>query len=387
MVTPEQIRKKAERWYVDYLVSVLREDAFFPRDIPSDKNTSGKNISDLHQDLTPLLREAKNTKGWGYRVEMNTVETRRNGRQTLPGKILFETEADYLRFSRKENEVRKFRENAALIRREIPALEQWLVANPLQLIRYEAAWPQLLCVCRYFIRTPRPELYIRELPVNVHTKFIEQHKGILRSLLDDLIAEHIRPDEVEFEKRFHLKKSEPLIRMKLLDDNIARMHFSGIADLTITQPDFDQLSIPVERVIMLENKTNFSNIYNFLTLPHLQNSLAVFGRGFAAGTYIQASWLRRVKVYYWGDIDTHGLLILNYLRKYLPGVVPVLMDKFTLFQYESDWSAGEPTLQENPEYLLPEEKELFHFLRERNIRLEQEKIRQDDVVNVFKRTI
>ncbi|QBD83792.1 hypothetical protein EPA93_45535 [Ktedonosporobacter rubrisoli] len=45
---------------------------------------------------------------------------------------------------------------------------------------YHGDWSDLIAVCDYFLEHPRPACYIREIPVAVHTKFIEQHSGILR---------------------------------------------------------------------------------------------------------------------------------------------------------------------------------------------------------------
>ena len=40
-------------------------------------------------------------------------------------------------------------------------------------------------------RIPNQILYIRELPIPVHTKFIERNKTLIKDLLNILIAEHI----------------------------------------------------------------------------------------------------------------------------------------------------------------------------------------------------
>lgn len=231
-----------------------------------------------------------------------------------------------------------------------------------------------------FFEHPCPALYIRELPVEVHTKFIEEHKAILRQLLDILIPEHINTEENLFEKRFNLKHDEPLIRILILDSEIAQHYFSGITDMSMRVSAFEKLSLPVKRIFIIENKTNFSNIYNFLTLPHMKDSLALFGKGFGAGLLERANWLKDKTIYYWGDIDTHGLLILNQLRKSFPHTIAFLMDRETLTAHKHYWGQGEHTVQESPKYLTEEEKDLFQFLKTHNVRLEQEKIEHAYVV-------
>lgn len=66
----------------------------------------------------------------------------------------------------------------------------------------------------YFSQTPQPNLYIRELPIMVHTKFVEQHKDILKELLDILISDYVKKDEKRFEARYNLKYDEELIRIR-----------------------------------------------------------------------------------------------------------------------------------------------------------------------------
>ncbi len=51
-------------------------------------------------------------------------------------------------------------------------------------------------------------MYIRELPVEVHTKFIEENKGVLKNLLDYLLPEGmVHTGETDFEKRFGLNRT------------------------------------------------------------------------------------------------------------------------------------------------------------------------------------
>lgn len=381
MITPSQIKKKAENWYEDFLISCVEGSYFFPKILPSDKKSLGDSLVDLKKEMEELLQDSKNVKGFGYRVDLKTIETRRNGRQSLPERILFESELDYLRFIGKESEIASFRKNIELIRIEMPQLENWLVANVKRVIQNEKIWLELLKVCKFFVSTPKPNLYVRELPIKVHTKFIEQNKGILRQLLDFLIPDYINQSETHFETRFHLKYNQPFIRLNILDEEVASAIFSGLNDIAIPLSDFEKLDMPIDFVFVFENKTNFSNVYNFLTLPHLKKSIAIFGQGFGAENLANASWLQSKQIFYWGDIDTHGLLILNQLRKHFPHVKTFLMDDLILMKYSDDWDNGEETHQEDLAYLNNQECKLYNFIKEKNIRLEQEKIRHDDVIS------
>lgn len=71
-------------------------------------------------------------------------------------------------------------------------------------------WGDLLTVCQYFLDHPRPNLYARELPLAVHTKFVEEHQSVLREMLDELLPpQAIDPAANRFEERFLLRYTGP----------------------------------------------------------------------------------------------------------------------------------------------------------------------------------
>jgi hypothetical protein len=255
-----------------------------------------------------------------------------------------------------------------------PQLTDWTRQRISLVLKNADKWDDLLKACNYFIANPRPHLYIRELPISVHTKFIEENQAVLRELLDQLIPDSLNQAENLFVRRFHLKYNEPLIRIFILDPMIAAAKFSGISDLLMKQSDFENLHLAVENIIILENKTNFNNIYNFLMLPQLKDSMAIFGKGFGVGTLKNALWLKQVKIYYWGDIDAQGFQILSQLRSYFPQVQSLMMDFETLNSFDHECVAGTLTNVESVNHLTEDERQLFNLVKAKNIRLEQEKI-------------
>jgi hypothetical protein len=200
-------------------------------------------------------------------------------------------------------------------------------------------------------------------------------------LLDTLIAVHINNDESDFEKRFNLKYREELIRIRILDEQLAKKLFFGVTDFSIPISQFVSLNIPCKRVFVLENHTNFtnfSNIFNFLTLPHLADSMAIFGKGFQIGLLKNAQWLSDKQIVYWGDIDAHGFQILSQIRGYFPQTRSCMMDFETFHEFQDLAVPGTDTTVTELANLTHDEHQLFtHLLdiRERN-RLEQEKIPQ-----------
>ena len=378
MISPAEIKIKAERKYHAYLQAILEGSPFFPLQITGDKNP-GKTVAEFQSQLIPLLNQSKQKKGFGYSIDYKVVQTKTIGTQSLPTSIFFDQEDDYLRYLNKGKEVQQFRNDANLIARHFPELTIWMIQNPLKIIQYQSHWASLIKVCSYFKLNPQPLLYIRELPAGVHTKFIEQFKPILRELLDIIIAPFINNLENEFEKRFFLKSSEPLIRFKVLDPQISNRMFAGLDDLSVPLSQFDALTMPVSRVIIVENKIP---LHNTFTLPKMDATIAVFGKGYQVSTLKHIHWLKDTEIWYWGDMDAHGFEILSQVRGYFPQTKSWLMDIATFERFfEND--PGSISLVNVSLNLTEEETFLYNKIKLNNWRLEQEKIPLAHVIENF----
>ena len=395
MISPKDIRAKAEKWWNDksFLQSILNGNSFFPKDVPQIGLVKPEQrvleFLKIKAEQDELFKNSKEVVGFGYSLEWEEKNYQNIGKNKFITRIYFETEEDCLAYIQKEKEFRKFQEDVKLIIASIPELNQWIFNNPLMVIKYHKEWKSFLKVLLYFIKEHKKDLYyIRELPIKIHTKFIETNKAILNDLLDTILpSDRISKEYTgikNFEKRYGLKYEQPLIRMRILDDEISKKYLSGLKDITITQEEFNALTIPFSRLIVLENKTNYSNLMNFLTLPSLKGSLGIFGSGFKVGILKEAEWLKNTEIYYWGDIDAQGLQILSQIRGYFPATHSVMMDAETLNLFRDE--CGEGTFCDvNQLYNLSAgEKKLFEFLKEHNIRLEQEKISQEYVLEKFR---
>ena len=381
MITPQELRKKTERKYFNVLQDLLQNTPFEKLIIRSDKSYTKSSLSAFEKEIQQLCKHSKESQGFGYSIDFQQVKTKYLGIQDLPISIYFETAKDVLQFLSKEEEYNKLKENIQHIGAHFPELEHWLLEakNIKKIIEHQEIWEDLLKVCSYFKNNPKPNLYVRELPIKVHTKFIEQHQGILKELLNILIEGHIQKEEKRFEKRFSLKYAEPVIRFKLLDQGIADAFFSGINDLSIPLSQFEKLDLPIQRVIIVENKTS---LYTALTLPNMKGTMAVFGGGFGVVDLKHVPWFRQHTLLYWGDIDVHGFEILSQFREIFSHTQSMLMDQttFDLF-FEND--QGKPSKSKLTLYLNEEENMLYHRLKEKNMRLEQEKIPLDYVLEYF----
>lgn len=379
MISPNEIKTKAERKYFSFLQSVVQAIPFSRIVIPGDKTYSKKSISEFHNEILALASQSKEKKGFGFTIEYQTVKTKTIGMQSLPTIIYFDSEKDFLKFLGKEKEVDIFVNNWRLIHSHFPELKDWIIKNPTKIIQHQGKWESIIKVCNYFKNYPKPNLYIRELPVNVHTKFVESNQSIITELLDVIIQNHINLNERDFEKRFNLKFREPLVRFKVLDKKISQTYFSNLDDIAIPVSQFVNLRLPLKQVLIVENKTT---LYTTLTLPKMDKTIAIFGQGNAVTNIQDAKWLNDITVLYWGDIDTHGFEILSRLRKHFRHTKSVLMDKITFEKFfEND--SGKPTTDTTTLNLTENESELYNLLKTNNWRLEQEKIPFDYVNRHF----
>ena len=382
MINPSQIKKKALRKYKEFLQAEVEDKNFFPLEFAIG-NTSRDYIQ-LRDELNQLRENSKSKIDYGYTVELVTKNTQKLGKQSLPQKVSIETEIDYLRFLNRQIEFKKFQANIELIRSLVPQLEQWLLQNPIKVIDHADKWSDLLKVCRYFQNNHQPNLYLRELPIAVHTKFIEENKSIL-----DLLLEVILPPEViqtvdkkkkhTFEQKFSLRYEEPPVRFKVLDEQVKLKYHFPIFDLTTPLSEFEQIDLQHHNCFITENKMNF------LTLPSLANSFAIWGGGYRTTMLKSVSWLSSCSIFYWGDIDIDGFKILSQFRRYFPLTVSVMMNEDTFKTFEEFSVEVKQSEPEKLSNLTEEEYYLYSFVSEQGKRLEQEHISQDFTIECLTR--
>lgn len=371
MITPPKIKEKTERKYISFFLPSLVENKPFEKlVIRGDKSYTKSSLPEFEKEIQQIISQSKEKKGFGYSLEFQQVKTKSLGLQDLPTSIFFDNEKDLLKFLGKEKEVELFKTSVATIIKVFPELKDWIIRYPIKVVNNQAEWGNILKVCGYFKQNPKPNLYIRELPIKVHTKFIERNQSVIKELLNILISEHINTDEKEFEKRFNLKFTEPQIRFKVLDRAIAEKFFSGIDDIAIPVSQFETLNLPIKKVLVVENKTT---LYTTLTLPKMNDTIAIFGSGYSVYNLKNVQWFANLDLLYWGDIDVQGFEILSQFRGYFQQTKSVLMDTETFEKFfEND--LGSQTNICTLLNLTVGEQKLYEILKTNNWRLEQEKI-------------
>lgn len=326
--------------------------------------------------IASLVADSRERKGHGYELTWRDINHRQLGRNRIPAAAVIPSEADALRMIGRGADARRFDTLVGMTLAAFPALRPWIRAHPLVLVEHGDSWPHILAVLDWFVRHPRPGLYLRQLDIaGVDSKFIEARKGLLAELLDQVLpADAIVAGALgvrQFEARYGLLSKPPTIRFRMLDPE----HFiGGLSDLTVPVAQFASLQSRVERVFVTENEVNA------LAFPSVRSGMVVFGGGYGIDRLGQAEWLRDRALLYWGDIDTHGFAILDGLRASLPHARSILMDEATLHAHRHLCGAEDIDKRFSDELarLSGAERQLFVALRDdhygERIRLEQERI-------------
>ena len=372
MISPDEIKKKAARKYADFLRATLNGSEFFPLELPV--GSTPKSYPELHRAVTALIDRSKEKIGFGYTLVLEEKNTQKYGPQSLPTRILIENATEYLLLLGKQDEFEHFSADAALIRSTIPKLQQWVWQYPLKVVVHHTDWSDLLKACQYFQHNPQPNLYIRELPIEVHTKFVEAHKDILRSLLEVILPSEklgsVESSSHTFEQRFSLRYREPLFSLRILDPALQQKYGFPISDFSLSVSNFARLKLGSPHCIVSENAMPF------LTLPSLTNSIAIFGSGNAVNLLKTVSWLKECSIFYWGDLDVEGFEILSRVRSHFPQTQSILMDAATYQAFENFAVSNEKAISEPPNALTDEETSMYSQLSTAKQRLEQERISQ-----------
>tara|TARA_B110001469_G_scaffold123524_1_gene135702 strand:+ start:5871 stop:7058 length:1188 start_codon:yes stop_codon:yes gene_type:complete len=311
------------------------------------------------------------------RVEMKEINHRLFGRNEYPMALWIDDLDSIVKLLGKQSEVRTFRTLVSKVADRCPEVAPWLAKRPMKALDLEGAWTRLIDVVMWLQANPMPGIYLRQVSLpGIDSKFIEKHRGVLSELLELVLrTEDINAEAIgaaNFCKRFGFLDKPLLVRFRILDRSLSRFGTSSVEDTTLDCATFDLLNPEVTNVFFTENEINF------LAFPEVPRSMVVFGAGYGFDAFKKNQWLRTKKIYYWGDIDTHGFAILSQLRGQFPDVQSFLMDRDTLMDFESFWGIEETPSKRDLPNLSAAEYSLYNELRDncirKNLRLEQERI-------------
>jgi hypothetical protein len=356
----------------ELLRDLFSEEARFPLRLTARVPTSAE-ITDRFEAVRNWAATLATTPP--LRVEWQEVRHRVHGLQRLPACVWIDSADEALGWLGKRRERDRFADLLAVTRVQCAAVVPWLEKRPLQALALADEWPKLLAVVNWVTAHPRPGVYLRQVDVpGVHSKFIEAHRALLAELLDLALSpdcvDASKTGVAQFAARYGFRDKPLRIRLRLLDPTIRV--FAGLAgpDVTLDADSFSRLALEVSRVIIAENETNF------LVLPEMPGTLAIFGAGYGWDALSRARWLTQCSIHYWGDIDTHGFAILDQLRGHFTHVRSFLMDRDTLEAHAVFWGREESPQRADLHRLTPDECDLYNALRDNRIReglrLEQE---------------
>ncbi len=236
---------------------------------------------------------------------------------------------------------------------------------------------RLFSLLAWLDANPSSNLYLRQLPVEgLDTKWIEQRTGVVTGLLRAIRSAR---DDAGFFELCGLTRPPHRVRIRLLCPELRRL-VGGLRDIEAPVGDLAALPIAPAYVVIVENQETG------LALPDVAGAVAIMKLGNAVSALDALPWLRGVrKTVYWGDIDTHGLAILDRARRVLPELRSVLMDGVTLLEHRSLWGQeGVQCPDVDLVHLEEHERAVYAGLRAntwgQRVRLEQERLPWDIAV-------
>lgn len=221
-------------------------------------------------------------------------------------------------------------------------------------------------------RHPSSGLYPRQLPIpGIDSKWVESRRAVIAAWVNALLASETPTD---FYAITGLRAAPDRLRVRLLDPAL-RAGLGGFSDIEAPANEFIGWNVPVRQVLIVEN------LVTGLACEGLPGTLVFMRRGYAVDALARLPWLAQLPVYYWGDIDTHGLAILNRLRTYLPQTQSLLMDEETLLAFKALWGKEEKQHAAlELAFFTEQEQRLYRALRDgeyQHVRLEQERVAWD----------
>lgn len=371
MITAQEIAGKALRKYTDYLRSMIQGTDLFPLYIPADRKAAA-DFATRHKELEALIGSSKERIGYGYSLQYKKVVTRKHGEQDEVTAVYFETEKDYLRSLNKVAQAQDFKMILSQLLQWKPGMKDWLLhQSPDVLLLYGGVWIDICTVVEYLLEHDVTGHYLRTLAVPVHTKFIQQYQAVIFSLLKFLQPARFDHAVFTLEESLGLRKKPHLFTFRWLDSQLCIQNSAGMDVFGITVDYLKRVSWPVKRIILAENETN---IY---LLPEMQDTFALVSAGGALHLLKDIPLFHNTSLFYWGDLDERGFMMLHDMRLYYPHVKSVLMDEAVMIFHQEEMDRQPKAYRERElPGLTAEEKSAFVFLSASQGRIEQEKLNQ-----------
>ncbi|WP_330286795.1 Wadjet anti-phage system protein JetD domain-containing protein [Streptomyces sp. NBC_00576] len=374
-----RLRKRWDRG--EFLSQVADGSDWEPLAVP----LRGPKAGDITQHYDDVLAWATSWAPAAHRhlrIEYRRLGGRLAGVNNAPARVWIERRDDLFKLLGVTNTVNRYASLLAAANETLPPLATWMAENPMKVVQREADWPRLQATIRWITDYLGPAVYLRQLDVpGVDTKFIEQNRAILTTLLEHCLPEdriEAEAARTDFAARFRFLRKPAYLRFRLLGGE----SLAGFSELTVRADEFTAPPPAITTVYVVENETTY------LAFPDQPHSIVIHGGGYAVTQLSALSWLYDVRLVYWGDVDTHGFSILDRLRRSFAHTQSILMNRPTLLEHRGQWVKEDAPTHRPLATLTPDEADVYDSLVDGefgpNVRLEQERVRfhlLEDVLN------
>jgi len=366
---PAEVRVWLERkWRSGVLLTAFAEGQDWePLSVPLHGPAPGEVAGRLAEVQEWAAEWARAERG-ALRVEYKKVGGRQVGANLIPGRAWIDGYDQAWQLLGVNAEVRRFRSLRDVTAGSCPQLVPWLARRPMELLKLADRWQELLATVQWIDERQSPGIYLRQVDVpGVDTKFIEQHRGVLAELLDlQLAPDRVDADAADFAGRYRFRRKPGYVRFR------SPVVGGCFTELSVRADEFAAPPPEAKRAYVIENEITY------LAFPLPDDAIVIFGGGYAVDVLESLTWLAELDLVYWGDIDTHGFVILNRLRRRFSRARSLLMDRTTLLAHRGQWVAEPRPIAARLDLLDPEEAELYRDLLDGtlgpSIRLEQERV-------------
>jgi hypothetical protein len=367
--SPADVREAARRKLAVWLSSLAAGEAF----VPSCFGVKGPSVSELGARFDEVRRwagEWQRAADGPLRVEYKKVGGRSFGVNDVPWRAWVDGYEQAWRLLGAARDAARLAGLVEQTKAECPRVVPWLARRPLRALELASEWDRLLATVAWIDSRDVSGMYLRQVDVpGVDTKFIGQHRGVLSELLDlQLDPSRIDGATDGFEGRYGFRRKPGYVRFRC----DASACPNGFTELSVRADEFTAPPPGTARVYIVENEVTY------LAFPLPVDAIVILGGGYAVGLLESLAWLADLAVFYWGDIDTHGLAILDRLRRYFPHAKSMLMDRGTLLAHQSQWVTEAMPAIATLDRLTAAEQGLYRSLVDGDygaaVRLEQERV-------------
>lgn len=204
----------------------------------------------------------------------------------------------------------------------------------------------------------------------IDSKFFERHRGLIIRLLDLRYDGEVSRQGLET----FLDAWQELDHWLLVVDLDGEI--LPFFEQRVRSSELRKVDLSVRNLLIIENERCLH------LLPRAQpGTVAILGTGNNL-RWLEAEWVQRSNVAYWGDIDTWGLTLLANARSIVPSLATILMTQDIFEKYADMYAVSETVVANStpPDLLTPAEEDLyFHLMICEKGRIEQEFLPKIDV--------